>query len=65
MESLGGYLEMPVEIDFDEVVRETKLAWCVRIARIEVWLPKAITDLDKVTQVVTMPEWLAADKGLI
>ena len=57
--------------DSYQFVRETEKAICVTDGKKEVWLPKSQIEyeLKQVTGTtfadVTMPEWLAIDKGLV
>ena len=57
--------EEVVEINFDEVIKETALAYLIRIDEDEIWLPKSQCDMDQAGHVVDIPEWLALDKDLI
>lgn len=60
-----------VEVDFDYVDedKETKHAHYVVIEsgfdERAVWLPKSQIEIDEHHKVITMPEWLAEEKGLI
>lgn len=54
-----------VEVDFDELIRESDSAWLIRTADgDEVWLPKSQCELDEDDNRVDVPEWLAIEKGL-
>ena len=55
----------PVEVDFDRIVGETDLAFLVEIDGEEYWLPKSQCEIDEGGKTVSMPEWLAEEKGLI
>jgi hypothetical protein len=52
-----------------EVRRETDLAVLIFDGAREVWVPKALVEIDAPslpgTTVATMPEWLASEKGLV
>jgi hypothetical protein len=60
-------------IDIDvEIVSETNLAFGVRDSEdsATVWLPKSIVEMERNANnrkmaVVTLPEWLAIEKGLV
>jgi len=54
-----------VETDFDELLKETAMAWLIRIDEEEIWLPKSQCDMDEAGCVIDVPEWLALDKGFI
>lgn len=51
--------------------RETDKAWCVDVGGIaDVWLPKSQCELERSryfgqADTLTLPEWLAKEKGLI
>jgi hypothetical protein len=54
-------VDIPGKVDI-----ETPLAYRFYDGRNEaVWLPKSQCEWDAGTQTMTMPEWLALDKGLI
>lgn len=54
-----------VDIDVD-MVHETEKAFLVTIdGKTKVWIAKSQCELDTETKVLTCPEWLAKDKGLI
>lgn len=44
---------------------ETEKAFLFFDGTKEVWLPKSQCEWDQDTRTMTMPEWLAMDKGLI
>lgn len=49
-------------------VRESDRAWCVNAGgKQDVWLPKSQCELERGGRVdtLTLPEWLAKEKGLI
>jgi hypothetical protein len=47
-----------------EVLKSTEKAWFVETEDgLEAWVPKSQAELDD--DVLTLPEWLAIDKGLI
>jgi hypothetical protein len=48
-----------------EIVGETELAWRFFDGTITVWLPKSQCEWDENNGEMTMPEWLALEKGLI
>jgi uncharacterized protein (DUF2461 family) len=60
-----------VDIDYDHIdeARETKHAIYVVIEEgfdeVAVWLPKSQVEVDERRNIITMPEWLAIEKGLI
>lgn len=54
-----------VDIDFDELVHDTDMAWLISIDSEKVWLPKSECELDEHDQVAQVPEWLAIEKGLV
>lgn len=49
-------------------VRETDKAWCVDAGgKANVWLPKSQCELERGARIdtLTLPEWLAKEKGLL
>jgi hypothetical protein len=49
-----------------EVVKSTEKAWFVETEDgLEAWIPKSQAEFDEDTLTLTLPEWLAIDKGLI
>ena len=48
----------------DALVRETDKAWLLQIDGEEVWIAKSVGDLDEANSEVTIPEWMAEEKGL-
>lgn len=56
--------ERPVEVFYDEVVRETDLARLYQIGDVQVWLPKSQV-VETEPFVIEIPHWLAYEKGLI
>ena len=48
-----------------EVRNETGRAWQFYNGTTTVWLPKSQCEWDAGSKVMTMPEWLAKEKGLI
>ena len=53
-----------IEID-GEVVSETADAYHFTDSDVTVWLPKSQCEWDQDRKEMTMPEWLAMDRGLI
>ena len=47
------------------LVHETPLAWLFNDGRKETWLPKSACEFDQVAGILTLPEPLALEKGLI
>lgn len=54
----------PVTLQVDALVRETEKAWLLQIDGEEVWIAKSVGQLDEANDEVTIPEWLAEEKGL-
>ena len=53
-------------IDLDvRLIHETPLAWLFHDGRKETWLPKSMCEFDRDAGVLTLPEPLALEKGLI
>lgn len=48
-----------------EIRHETELAWRFFDGKETVWLPKSQCEWDEDSKTMTMPVWLAKDKGLI
>ena len=47
------------------VQHETDSAYLVSDGEHKVWVPKSQVELDEDTGILTLPEWLAIDKGLV
>jgi len=54
-----------VEVDFDEVIRETDLSWMVRIDETVTPLPKSRCEIDEAQKIAYVPEWLAIKEYLV
>lgn len=56
-----------VEVTVDRIEHSTPKAVCVVVDKEKIWLPKSqiTVNEDKEPITVTMPEWLATDKGLV
>lgn len=57
-----------VELTFDEVIRETDLAWLIAFDTKEIWVPKSISDdadqsLDGTKQIF-LKQWFVDQEGL-
>jgi len=68
----GNDIQNEVEIDFDEVKATTDKAILVRVGREDHWIPKSqIGELTRSKSrfasggSLTIPEWLAEEKGLV
>lgn len=48
-----------------ELIHETERAWLFTDGENRVWLPKSICEWDEQAGVMTVPEWIALEKGLI
>lgn len=61
----------PVEIDYDEIVAETKAAVLFRVPTYEdeteeMWIPKSqLIEHDEDACTFEIPEWLAREKGMV
>ena len=51
--------------DFDEVVADRPMAYCLSIESEYIWLPKSQIKVDLDDGIVGIPKWLAEAKGLI
>jgi hypothetical protein len=62
MSSGGGLIDIAVELR-----HETEKAYLVNTGEGEMWLPKYQVEYykERTTEIVTMPYWLANEKGLI
>jgi len=49
---------------YDSILRETEKAYLLEIDGEEVWLPKSHVTLDKQNKEITIPDWLATEKGI-
>ena len=54
-----------INIEYDEIVRETDAAICVKIDGKDHWLPKSQIEHDEAGKTVSVPEWLALNQGLV
>lgn len=65
---MSGYSKAPVDVAVT-LEHETPMAYLVNEGHKSVWIPKSQTVLHYngkgVVDMVTVPEWLAYDKGLI
>ena len=52
------------EYAFDELIKESELAWLLKMSDDEIWFPKSECELDEHDKLITVPEWLAVEKGL-
>jgi hypothetical protein len=52
-----------IDIEIDGIKAETDKAYLVVIGKTEAWVPKSQVELSGLE--LTLPEWLAMDKGLI
>ena len=57
----------PALVDIACFIRtETPRAWLINDGKREVWVPKSQAEVDEDHgTIITMPEWLAKEKGLI
>ena len=56
--------EETVDIDYDTLKHRTPKATLLIIDKEEIWLPNSQITVNEDENTVTMPEWLATDKGL-
>lgn len=56
--------EETVELD-GELHDERELAWKFHDGKLTVWLPKQLCKWDPDTKKMTIPSWLATDRGLV
>lgn len=54
-----------VGIEDGVVIGETDLAFRFVLGDMTVWLPKNQVEWDSDGRIMTMPEWLAVEKGLV
>jgi hypothetical protein len=48
------------------IIHETERAWLIDAGTdAHVWIPKSIGEYDPTDNTMTMPEWMAHEKGLI
>jgi hypothetical protein len=48
-----------------EILQETELAYLFYDGRVEQWLPKSQCDWHEEPGIMSIPAWLALDKGLL
>jgi len=56
-----------INLMFDEIKHETEKAWLIEFEEgVEEWMPMSQCELDSINgvEVISVPEWLATDKGL-
>ncbi len=55
-----------VELEYEHIRQRTGAAILVTIEDVDVWLPREfIEDWDEEDRTLTVPEWLAIDRGLV
>ena len=54
-----------IEIEFDQIIRQTDMAVLACIDDKEYWLPKSQIDFREWSNIIGIPEWLAIQKGLV
>jgi hypothetical protein len=52
------------DVKYEEMKHQTAKAWLLDIGGKDYWLAKSLCDLNEDDKIVTMPEWLAVEKGL-
>ena len=63
---LGKVSDTPETVDLDgEVKREAANAWYFHDGDNTVWLPKSLCEWDRDAKQMTVPVWLAEDRGLV
>jgi len=59
------YQDEPIEIEYDQELQDTGKAVLYDIGGEEIWIPiKFLLDRDSNTSTITIPLWLAQDRGL-
>jgi len=56
--------EEMLELKYDEMIRETELAWLLRFGDDEAWLPKSLCENDCENYVISVPGWMVKKKEL-
>lgn len=57
---------IPIIIEYDELIRSTEKAYLLIIEGDPYWIPKSqVEELDKDNMTITIPEWLTKEKGLL
>lgn len=49
---------------YDKLEHVTEMAWLFNIDGKKHWLPKSQCNIDRGNNIVSVPEWLAIEKGL-
>ena len=50
---------------YEELICQTEKAWLFLIEEKEHWLPKSQCKIDEEDKVISIPDWLAEEKGLV
>ena len=50
---------------YDEIKADKPKAWLVTIDGKDIWLPKSQCTINKEGCIITIPDWLAANNGLM
>lgn len=53
------------EVEYEDIVSETQRGILFQINGEEHWLPRSQIEVDTDAKVITMPEWLSIEKGLV
>ena len=53
-----------LDYEFEDIINETENAWLILIREEEIWFPKSQVEVDEDNNTISMPEWLATEKGL-
>ncbi|KKL88995.1 hypothetical protein LCGC14_1919110 [marine sediment metagenome] len=61
---MGKFDDNPVNIEIDKI-HETSDAYLLSDGDNEFWVPKNLCEYDEDIKWITMPEWMALEKGMI
>lgn len=63
--SAQGDQDHLAEVEYEDIVSETQRGILFQIDGKRHWLPRSQIEVDTDAKQVTMPEWLAIEKGLV
>lgn len=53
------------DIDYEEIVKETPLAYLFKVDGVNVWVPKSECELHEDDKQFNIPRWMAKEKELL
>jgi hypothetical protein len=53
-----------IDVPYDAVVHETESAWLLTVEDEDIWFPKSQCSIGTENEEISVPTWLAIEKGL-